>query len=143
VELDASTEGKDPSLLFWLRYHLGVVGYSADETDAETMRPPFVQDAAVSETVYVHVLGTDPEDQDVIVDAATSVVGELRRTLPASRAELLRSDDRTRIAIVTRWRGPAGPRLRFERSLVQRALAEHPDLARATPLEAHLYRRAA
>ena len=44
-----------------------------------------------------------------------------------------------RVALVVRWEGEAGPHLLAARGLVRAALARHPVLLRAKPLEAHAY----
>jgi hypothetical protein len=136
VELDASTEGKDPSLLFWLRYELAV----------GKRIPPLAPLAAPSprargeetQTVYIHVLETYPENQNEIAEAVLAVADAFDPDR-AMRPEVLQSDDGIRVLLITRWCGASTRRLLREGKIVERALRDHPVLARATPREAHLY----
>lgn len=132
VELDATTEGKDFSFLFWLRFRLAARGLlpPTPPMDSERMLeggPP---------TAYVQTLGTPPEDQEAI---AAAIATEAKRRRLGIGLEILRSADGMRVALVVRWEGEAGPHLLAARGLVRAALARHPVLLRAKPLEAHAY----
>ena len=104
IELDATTEGKDFSFLFWLRFRLAARGLlpPSPPMDSERMLeggPP---------TAYVQTLATPPEDQEAI--AAAIAVEAARRQLGLG-LEILRSEDGMRVALVVRWEGEAAPHL--------------------------------
>lgn len=132
IELDATTEGKDFSFLFWLRFRLAARGLlpPAPPMDPERMLeggPP---------TAYVQTLATPPEDQEAI---AAAIAAEAARRRIGVGLEILRSEDGMRVALVVRWEGEAAPHLLAARGLVRAALARHPVLLKAQPLEAHAY----
>jgi hypothetical protein len=133
VELDATTEGKDFSFLFWLRYELATRGLLPPAPPQDTAR----MHAGGTPTAYVQVLETDPEDQQAIAEAIAAETSG-RDDLPGS-VEVLRSGDGMRVALLVRWEGESGPHLLAARSLIRRALARHPVLLRARPQEAHAY----
>jgi hypothetical protein len=131
VQLDAATEGKDASLLAWLRHVLGArslwpTGATAPGLELATSSPP--------ELVYLELLGTDAADQAAV---AAAVAG---RPCGASAVDVLASDDGTRIAILGHWPGSAMAHLLAEGETSRRAFQDHPVLRRARPLEAHVFR---
>jgi hypothetical protein len=136
VELDATTEGKDPSLLWWIRHAIARSG--------RWMPPPLVQEERSgerSEVVYIETLATVPEQQEAVALAARDVARTGEAALDA-RAEVLRSEDGLRVLIVWRWLGAATPRLIWEGGLVRQALEKHEPLLRAEAREAHVFRSA-
>jgi hypothetical protein len=137
VELDATTEGKDPSLLWWIRHAIARSG--------RWMPPPLVPEERSgigSQVVYIETFATVPEEQEAVALAARDVARTGEDALDA-RAEVLRSEDGLRVLIVWRWSGAASPRLIREGGLVRQALKKHEPLLRAEAKEAHVFRRSA
>ena len=141
VELDAVTEGKDPSLLMWVRHALAERGYWLSPPSLPAADPLTAWGAADGgPTVYAVTFATDPDEQDAVASAAREVVREGEPMLEA-RGEVLRSEDGMRVTILWRWRGGAsGDRLLREGELVRASLRRHEPLLRARPHEAHVYR---
>jgi hypothetical protein len=136
VELDATTEGKDPSLIWWIRHAIARSG--------RWMPPPLVPEEPSedgSEVVYIETFATDPGEQGAVARAARDVVRTGEDLLDAC-AEVLRSEDGLRVLIVWRWSGAAAPRLIREGGLVRQALQKHAPLLRAQANEAHVFRSA-
>jgi len=136
VELDATTEGKDPSLLWWIRHAIARSG--------RWMPPPLVPEERSddrSDVVYIQTFATAPEEQEAVALAARDVARGGEGALDA-RAEVLRSEDGLRVLIVWRWSGAAAPRLIREGGLVRQALQKHKPLLRAEAKEAHVFRSA-
>jgi hypothetical protein len=138
VELDAISEGKDPTLLWWVRHSLAERGY--------WLAPPLIAGAgeAADEdgagTVYAETFATEPSEQEAVAEAARQVVRDGEPLLDAT-GEVLRSEDGMRVTILWRWHGGAsGDRLLREGALVRASLQQHPPLLRARPHEAHVYR---
>jgi len=134
VELDATTEGKDFSFLFWLRFELAARGLLPPAPPRDPMRMAEHGPA----TAYVQTLETDPADQAAVAAAFAQEVRGARADLPR-HVEVLRSVDGMRVTLLFRWEGEAGPHLLAARTLIRRALQRHPVLLRATPQEAHAY----
>jgi hypothetical protein len=136
VELDATTEGKDPSLLWWIRHAIARGG--------RWMPPPLVPEERSgigSQVVYIETFATVPEEQEAVALAALDVARTGEGALDA-RGEVLRSEDGLRVLIVWRWSGAATPRLIREGDLVRQALQKHEPLLRAEAKEAHVFRSA-
>jgi hypothetical protein len=134
VELDATTEGKDPSLLWWVRHAIARSG--------RWMPPPLVpgeESEERSEAVYIETFATLPDEQEAVALAARDVARTGEDLLDA-RAEVLRSEDGLRVLIVWRWSGAATHRLIREGGLVRQALQQHEPLLRAEANEAHVFR---
>ncbi len=136
VELDATTEGKDPSLLWWIRHAIAQSG--------RWMPPPLVPEGpteSAPEVTYIETFATVPEEQEAVALAARDVVRVGEDTLDA-HGEVLRSEDGLRVLIVWRWSGGATPRLIREGGLLRQALQKHEPLLRAEAKEAHVFRSA-
>src|SRR4051794_11081052 len=73
VELDAITEGKDPTLLWWVRHAIAERGYWLPPPE---MPPVEGVGAIAAPTVYVETFATEPEEQAAVADAAQRVVRE-------------------------------------------------------------------
>ncbi len=134
VELDASTEGKDPSLLWWIRHAIAERGL--------WLAPPLLPGEPVasgSAAVYVETFATTPGAQDEVARAASEVVDAGEELLKAS-GEVLRSEDGERVLIVWRWSGHVTDRLLREGGLIRWALKEHQPLLRAEAREARVFR---
>jgi hypothetical protein len=135
-ELDATTEGKDPSLLWWVRHAIAQSG--------RWMPPPLVPDSTAetaSEVTYIETFATVPAEQEAVALAARDMVRAGEELLDAS-GEVLRSEDGLRVLVVWRWSGAATPRLIREGGLVRQALQRHEPLLRAEAKEAHVFRTA-
>jgi hypothetical protein len=132
IELDATTEGKDLSFLFWLRFRLAARGLLPPSPPLDPER--MLEGGAP--TAYVQSLVTPPEHQDAIAAAIVAEAG--RRRLPGD-LEILRSADGLRVAVIVRWEGEAAPHVLAARGLIRAVLARHPVLLEAKPLEAHAY----
>jgi hypothetical protein len=123
VELDASTEGKDVSFLWWFRRELA--------------RRGALPEAAVDAPLP-------------LADAVGSQVARLRRDKPpggAGQGGLLVGDhserlhvEDLRVALEWRWRGETTARLLRDGEVVRRALENDPVFVRAEAVDARLYR---
>ena len=133
VELDSTTEGKDPSLLLWIRRALA-------RSDRWMPAPLVPVDTAPSPApiTYIETFTTTPEDQESVALAAGDLVRAGEAALDAS-GEVLRSVDGLRVLIVWRWSGAAPSLLLREGGLLRHALAEHEPLLRAQATEAHVF----
>ena len=107
VQLDASTEGKDPSFLWWLRHQLAARGLLP--TDAATAFDGHWYRG--HEVTYVKTFATVPATQGAVARAAAALVDEEADTL-AARGEVLKSHDGLRVLLIWRWHGPSTERLR-------------------------------
>jgi hypothetical protein len=136
VELDATTEGKDPSLLWWIRHAIARTG--------RWMPPPLVPEGAAesgSDVTYIETFATVPEEQAGVAQAAREMVRTGEDVLEAS-GEVLLSEDGLRVLVLWRWSGAATPRLIREGGLLRQALNKHDSLLRAEAKEAHVFRPA-
>jgi hypothetical protein len=136
VELDATTEGKDPSLLWWVRHAIAQSG--------RWMPPPLLPEGSAEDAAditYIETFATMPEEQAAVALAARDMVRAGEDVLDA-RGEVLRSEDGLRVLILWRWSGAATPRLIREGGLVRQALQKHESLLRAEAKEAHVFRSA-
>lgn len=133
VELDSTTEGKDPSLLWWIRHALA-------RSDRWMPAPVVPADTGPSPapTIYIETLATTPEDQESVALAAADLVRAGEAALDAS-GEVLRSMDGLRVLLVWRWSGAAPSLLLREGGLLREALEEHQPLLRAQAREAHVF----
>jgi hypothetical protein len=135
VELDATTEGKDPSLLWWIRHAIAQSG--------RWMPPPFLPEIPDNETTgatYIETLATRPETQEGVALAASGIVSAGEAILDA-RGEVLRSEDGLRVLLIWRWSGESTGRLLREGALVRQALKHHKQLLGAEAREAHVFRQ--
>jgi hypothetical protein len=132
VELDASTEGKDLSFLWWFRRELAAAGV----LPAHPSRPPLGGRGA-RERLYVKTFAVEPDEQEEVAAAARALVAEHAAELEADGG-VYTSDDGLRVVLVWRWRGDDEGRLLRDGDVVRAALAEHPVLARARALDARL-----
>ena len=135
VELDASTEGKDLSFLWWFRRELARRG----ALPQSVVDAPLPLADAGDEVLYVKTFAVSPEDQAALADAARALVGTHARHL-AAEGRVLVSDDGVRVAIEWRWRGETTARLLREGEVVRQALEEDPIFVRAEAVDARLYR---
>jgi hypothetical protein len=133
VELDSTTEGKDPSLLWWIRHAL-----ARSDRWMPAPRVPGDTGPSPAPTVYIETFATAPEDQESVALAAGDLVRAGEAALDAS-GEVLRSMDGLRVLIVWRWSGAAPSFLLREVGLLREALAEHEPLLRAEAREAHVF----
>jgi hypothetical protein len=138
VELDAVCEGKDPTLLWWVRREFAARGLLAS-------RPPtgpvtaLAPSHAGGEVVYVKIFTTAPESQEAVARACRQVITDGAAILGAS-GQVLRSDDGLRVIIVWRWRGASAPHLLGEAEVIGRAWQKHPALRQVERYEAHVFR---
>jgi hypothetical protein len=138
LELDASTEGKDLTLLWWVRRELAAQGKLPPRMPQSS---PFNQGVvAGGEVTYIKEFTTDPDDQREVAEALALVVREGAELLAAT-GEVLVSDDGVRVLMVMRWRGSTTPRLLADGEIVRRALRDYPVLTRARPRDAHVFSR--
>ncbi len=137
VELDASTEGKDLTFLWWFRR--GLVAAGAMPHDPRLPAIGASDGDGRDDVLYVKTFATDPVSQREVADAARALVAEHAETLQA-RGEVLLSDDGLRVVLVWRWAGGHGARLLREGELVRDAMHEHPAFAKARPLDARVLR---
>jgi hypothetical protein len=139
VELDASTEGKDLTFLWWFRRGLVLVGQMPRHPRLPVVGAP--DGDGHDDVLYVKTFGTEPEAQQEVADAARALVAEHAPSLQAA-GEVLVSDDGLRVVVVWRWSGGHGVRLLREGEMVRDAFHDHPALARARPLDARVLRPA-
>jgi hypothetical protein len=138
VELDAISEGKDPTLLWWLRHSIAERGYWLAPPQLAGSDGAVAADAAT--TVYAETFATERAEQGAVAQAALEMVRHGESVLDAT-GEVLRSEDGTRVTIVWRWRGGAsGDRLLREGAVLREALQQHAPLLRARPQDARVYR---
>jgi hypothetical protein len=134
VELDASTEGKDLSFLWWFRRQLALEGRLPEHDPM-----PIVDGDGGDAVAYVKTFAVEPADQAEIVAAARLIVAEHEKTMAAT-GEVLASADGLRVQIVWRWSGPVPARMLRDGDVVRKALIDHPVLLKARPLDARIYR---
>ena len=137
VELDAATDGKDLTFLWWFRRELALARWLPSHTVAAAA----ARAAAGEDLVYVKAFAVDPPQQADVARAAAEVVAERPAGLPGE-GEVLTSDDGKRVLLVWRWRGARSELLDRDGDFVREALAAHPVLASAQAAEARMFRRA-
>ena len=135
VELDASTEGKDLSFLWWFRRELAAAGLLSGHP-----RAPVIEPGGEHQRLYVKTFAVDPADQQDVVAAARELVAEHATELQAE-GDVYASDDGMRVLLVWRWTGADEGRLLRDGDVVRDALADHPIFARADPVDARMYVR--
>jgi hypothetical protein len=133
VELDASSDGKDLSFLWWFRRRLAARGLLPTHDRLSTVG----QDDG-EETLYVKTFAVEPADQAAVAAAARELVDEQAERIRAT-GFVLASADGLRVLLVWRWNGDTASHLLLDGDVMRAALAAHPVLARATALEARLY----
>jgi hypothetical protein len=137
VELDATTEGKDLTFLWWLRRELAARGRLPARV-AEVPLP--ATDAAdTDDALYVKTFATHVADQADVASALRDVIAEHAARLDAD-GRVLVSEDGLRVVLSWRWRGSATARLLRDGEIVRQALTAHPVLISASALDARLYR---
>jgi hypothetical protein len=135
VELDASSEGKDLTFLWWFRRGLAARG----------LLPPRVTDVPLDgegppdEVLYVKTFAVEPAQQTDVARAACAVIEEQGDRLAAT-GEVHVSDDGARVVLTWRWRGSTTARVLRDGEVVREAVAAHPVLCRADAREARLFR---
>jgi hypothetical protein len=134
VELDASTEGKDLSFLWWFRRELAIAGRLPAHGHDVPLAP------AAGEVLYVKTWGVEPAEQEAVAAAARALVAEHAARLDAE-GEVLASDDGLRVMLSWRWRGDVAGRLLRDGDVVRESLMAHPVLTRARAIDARIYRR--
>jgi hypothetical protein len=135
VELDASTEGKDVSFLWWFRRELARRG----ALPQAAVNAPLPLSDAGEEVIYVKTFAVAPDDQAALAGAARRLVGAHARHLAAD-GRVLVSYDGVRVALEWRWRGEATARLLRDGEVVRQALEADAIFARAEAVDARLYR---
>lgn len=138
VELDASTEGKDQTFLWWFRRRLAKLGRLPAHDESHD---PGDEPAAGVPTLLVKTFATNYDDQAAVAAAVAALVGEHADRMRA-RGEVLVSEDGLRVMLVWRWRGSRTPRLIRDGDVIREALAAHPVLAEVDAVEARIYRPA-
>jgi GNAT superfamily N-acetyltransferase len=137
VELDAATDGKDLTFLWWFRRELALARALPSRVPAGLAAPA----AAGEEIIYVKAFAVDPRQQADVARAAAEVVAERPAGLPGE-GEVLTSDDGHRVLLTWRWRGSRSELLDRDRDFVREALAAHPVFATALAAEARIFRPA-
>jgi RimJ/RimL family protein N-acetyltransferase len=135
VELDAETDGKDLTFLWWFRRELALARWLPSHTATE----PAADAGASGDVVYVKAFAVDPRQQADVARAAALVVAERPAGLPGE-GEALTSDDGTRVLLAWRWRASRGELLDRDGDFAREALAAHPVLASAQAAEARIFR---
>jgi L-amino acid N-acyltransferase YncA len=135
VELDAATDGKDLTFLWWFRRELALARSLPSHAPAGLGAPA----AAGDDVVYVKAFAVDPRQQADVARAAAEVVAERPAGLPGE-GEVFTSDDGKRVLLVWRWTGPRSELLDRDGDFVREALAAHPVLATARAAEARIFR---
>jgi hypothetical protein len=133
VELDASTEGKDLSFLWWFRRELARAGL----LPAHPVLPR-IQSGSGQQHLYVKTFAVEPAEQQHVVIAARELVGEHAAQLEADGG-VYASEDGLRVLLVWRWTGDDDGRLLRDGDVVREALAAHPVLGRAHAVDARLF----
>jgi hypothetical protein len=134
VELDASTEGKDLSFLWWFRRHT-LEALPAGASDWS--RAPLLGDQGTF--LYVKEFAVEPAVQPTVGRALQAVTADGSALLQAEGRMLL-SEDGLRALLVWRFRGDPVGRLLREGAVVRRALRRDPVLLDTYAVEARLYR---
>jgi hypothetical protein len=134
VELDAATDGKDVTFLWWFRRELAV----ASLLPSHAIAPARAAATEDQELVYVKAFAVEPDRQPEVAQAAADIVAERPAGL-AGAGEVLTSDDGLRVLLVWRWRGTRGELLDRDGDFVRDALAAHPGLASARAVEARIF----
>jgi hypothetical protein len=135
VELDASTEGKDLSFLWWFRRHtLDALPAGASDWS----RAVLLGDRATS-FLYIKEFAVEPAAQPAVIHALQAVAADGSELLQAE-GRTLQSEDGLRALLVWRFRGDPVGRVLREGTVVRRALRQHPALLGPCAVEARLYR---
>ena len=133
VELDASTEGKDVSFLWWFRRMTAEVQLPAG---GDWTRAPLIdRDTAY---VYVKSLAVDPGRQRAVADALWTVAADFADSMRAE-FDVLSSEDGLRTLLLWRWRGDTVGRLLRDGEVVRRGLRAHAALREAEAIDARMY----
>lgn len=135
VELDAASEGKDLSFLWWFqRLAADLVGPRARDWSAAR-----ILDQATPVRFYAKEFMTTPETQQDVTRALARVAtdgADLLRAVGDVRA----SEDGLRALLTWRFAGDAVGRVLRDGAVVRAALRRAPILRAATAVEARLYR---
>jgi hypothetical protein len=135
VELDAATEGKDQTFLWWFRRELAKHGELPPHPGLPDLRDEVMTGERES---FVKTFATTPDSQHDVGVALRQLVDEHADRLHA-RGEVLLSDDGLRAMLVWRWAGARVPRLLRDSEVIREALAAHRVLADAEPVDARIY----
>jgi hypothetical protein len=134
VELDASSEGKDVTLLWW--FHRTLAAYGLLPASAAAIPVPRPR-AANRTSVYLKTFAVRPELQLEVARAAEDLVARHARELDAA-GEVLVSDDGLRVLLIWRWSGSTPARLVRDGEVVREAIARHPVFAKAEAVDARV-----
>jgi hypothetical protein len=135
VELDASTEGKDLSFLWWFRRKTIDVPQVAER---DWSRAPLggADDACF---LYAKAFAVEPASQPAVSRALRTVTAD-GASLLAAEGRVLVSEDGLRALLLWRFRGDPVGRVLREGTVVRRVLRRHAVLRHARAVEARLYR---
>jgi hypothetical protein len=131
VELDATNEGKDLTFLWWFRRELAIAG----QLPTHRASPA---DAPAEDVVYVKAFATTPQQQPAVARAASELIAE-QQTRMRAEGEVLTSDDGLRVVLLWRWHGSRRELIERDEEVVREALAAHPALEEARPVEARIF----
>jgi hypothetical protein len=134
VELDASSEGKNLTFLWWFRRELagrGLLPPRTIEVPLDGAQPP-------DEVRYVKTFAVETQQQAAVAQAARALIAEHADRLAAT-GDVHVSEDGLRVMVVWHWRGSTTARLLRDGEVVREALAAHPILGVAEALEARLF----
>jgi len=120
VELDASSDGKDLSFLWWFRRRLAARGLLPAHDRLSTVG----QDDG-EETLYIKTFAVEPADQAAVAAAARELVDEQAERIRAT-GFVLASADGLRVLLVWRWNGDAGSHLLLDGDVMRAALERTP-----------------
>lgn len=133
VELDAASEGKDLSFLWWFRREMAKRGELPARAAAAD------DDVADGEPeLFVKAFATTSESQAEVGAALSELIAEHAAALHAT-GEVLLSEDGLRALLVWRWSGRRASLLARDGEVIRQALAAHPVLADADPVDARIY----
>jgi hypothetical protein len=134
IELDASTEGKDLTFLWWFRRHTaGVLDDTGDWSNAPLLA------THAGPVLYLKEFAVEPPRQQALARAARRVVEAGSRLLEAS-GRVLASGDGTRVLLLWCFAGDPIGRILREGTVVRHALRRDGELRAAREIEARLYR---
>jgi hypothetical protein len=116
VELDATTEGKEPTFLIWLRNELGLRGL----LPAGRPEPP--QSGRAGRTVFLIEWATEPEHQARFAAALEAAMLDAPGVEEWQQAEVLRSTDGARVLLLGRAAMPIDIALLRGRTFAQQVI---------------------
>jgi hypothetical protein len=131
IELDAATEGKDLTFLWWFRRELAQVGQLPRHAAAHA-------DGPNEDVVYIKAFATTPQQQAAVARAADALVAEQQHRMDA-HGHVLISDDGLRVVLQWSWHGSRRELIERDEEVVRDGLAAHPILGRVRPVEARIF----